>query len=70
MVPDSFLSTSHGIELNGKAYTLIGKLVYNRMESLGYFDEVFDELGIRETTLEILKDNPKYFDGILANALQ
>ena len=70
MVPDSFLSTSHGIELNGKAYTLIGKLVYDRMESLGYFDEVFSELGIRETTLQILKEDPKYFEGIIGNALQ
>ena len=70
MVPNSFLSTSHGIELNGKAYTLIGKLVYDRMESLGYFDEVYDELGIRETTLQILKEDPKYFEGIIGNALQ
>ena len=70
MVPASFISTSHAIELNGKAYTLIGKLVYDRMESLGYFDEVYDELGIRETTLQILKEDPNYFDGIIRNALQ
>ena len=47
----------------------IGKLVYERMESLGYFDEVFDELAIRETTRQILKDDPAYFERILKNRL-
>ena len=69
-IPKSFLSTSNGIELNGKAYALIGKLVYNRMESLGYFDEVFNELGIKDTTMQILKDDPTYFDRIIKNAFK
>lgn len=70
MVPASFLATSGSQELNGKAYTLIGKLVYNRMQSLGYFDEVFNELGITETTKQILKEDPTYFDRILKNSLK
>ena len=68
-VPLSFLSTSSSVELNGKAYTLLGKLVYSRMESLGYFDEVYDELSIKETTKRILKDDPGYFDRIIKNTL-
>ena len=39
------------------------------MESLGYFDEVFDELAIGETTKRILKDDPSYFERILKNRL-
>ena len=69
-VPLSFLSTSSSVELNGKAYTLLGKLVYSRMESLGYFDEVYDELSIKETTKRILKDDPGYFDRIIQNTLK
>ena len=68
-VPVSFLVTEKGLELNGRAYTLIGRLVYERMESLGYFDEVFDELAIGDTTLRILKDDPTYFERILKNRL-
>ena len=68
-VPVSFLVTEKGLELNGRAYALIGRLVYERMESLGYFDEVFDELAIRDTTLKILKDDPTYFERILKNRL-
>ena len=70
MIPKSFLSTSNGIELNGKAYALIGRLVYNRMESLGYFDEVYGELGIKDTTMQILKEDPTYFDRIIKNAFK
>ncbi len=69
-IPDSFKISSDGVELTGKAYTLIGKLIYDRMESLGYFDEVFDELSIRETMKQILKDDPGYFDRILASRLK
>lgn len=67
MVPISFRSNSTtGADLNGTAYRLIGKLVYERMESLGYFDEVRQELGLDKTTQEILKTNPKYFENILS----
>ena len=68
-VPVSFLATENGLQLNGRAYTLIGRLVYERMESLGYFDEVYDELAIGETTKRILKDDPSYFERILKNRL-
>lgn len=68
-VPDSFTSARSGVELNGKAYTLIGKLVYDRMNSLGYFNEVFEELNITETTRRILKDDPGYFERILSSRL-
>ena len=68
-VPTSFTANSAGLELNGKAYILIGKLVYDRMENLGYFDEVYEELAIRETTKQILRDDPTYFERILKNSL-
>ena len=64
-MPTSFRSNASGADLNGTAYKLIGKLVYERMESLGYFDEIRQELGIDKTTQEILKTNPKYFENIL-----
>ena len=64
-VPTSFRSNASGADLNSTAYKLIGKLVYERMESLGYFDEIRQELGLDKTTQEILKTNPKYFETIL-----
>ena len=64
-VPPSFLVSSTGAELNGKANTLIGKLVFNQLESLGYFDEIYRELNISETTKAILKDDPNYFQNVL-----
>ena len=65
-VPISFRSNSvTGADLNGSAYRLIGKLVYDRMSSLGYFDEVRQELGLDKTTQDILKNNPQYFENIL-----
>ena len=68
-IPVSFQVSESSLELNGKAYMLIGKLVYERMESLGYFDEVFEELSIRDTTKQILKEDPAYFERILKNRL-
>ena len=70
IVPESFRSTSGNAELNGKAYQLIGKLVYDRMDSLGYFNEVVDELYIKETTRLLLKDDPGYLDRVIANSLK
>ena len=64
-MPTSFRSNASGADLNGTAYKLIGKLVYERMESLGCFDEIRQELGLDKTTQEILKTNPKYFENIL-----
>lgn len=65
-MPTSFRSNASGADLNGTAYKLIGELVYERMEALGYFDEIRQELGIDKTTQEILKTNPKYFENILS----
>ncbi len=70
VVPVAFTTSNSSLELNGKAYQLIGKLVYSRMESLGYFDEVFEELGIKETTKQILKDDPEYFERIIKNMIK
>lgn len=64
-VPNCFRSNATGADLNGTAYKLIGKLVYERMDGLGYFDEIRQELGLDKTTQEILKSNPKYFETIL-----
>lgn len=64
-VPPSFLVSPGSVELNGKANTLIGKLVFNQMEELGYFDEIYEELNITETVKSILKDDPNYFQNIL-----
>lgn len=52
LVPSSLRSSAEASELNATGYTLLGRLVYNRMDKLGYFDEVKDELGI--TALEKL----------------
>ena len=64
-VPPSFLITKGKPELNGKADMLIGKLIFNQMESLGYFDEIYDELMIRETMKNILKEEPNYFNNMM-----
>ena len=69
IVPESFRSTAKNVELNGKAYTLIGKLVYERMESLGYFDEVVSELYIDETIKQLLKEDPNYLKNVIENSL-
>ncbi len=64
-VPHSLRSNAGGADLNGQAYTLIGKLIYERMNRLGYFEEIRSELGIDKATEEILKNNPRYFENIL-----
>ena len=61
IVPESLRSPRGDAELSGKAYMLIGKLVYDRMEKLGYFDEIKKELCIEETKKQLLKDDPDYF---------
>ena len=52
LVPSSLRSTADPSELNATGYKLVGTLVYNWMDRLGYFKEVKDELGI--TALEKL----------------
>jgi len=69
IVPESFRSSAGSAELNGKAYTLIGELVYERMESLGYFDEVISELYINETIKQLLKEDPNYLNNVIKNSL-
>lgn len=65
LVPDSFRSNAGGADLNGVAYDLLGKLVYERMELLGFFDEVREELMLDKITQDILKEDPTYFENIL-----
>ena len=65
VVPESFRSTTGLSELNGKAYELIGKLVYERMDRLGYFDEIREELYIKEAIRETLKNDPQYFERLI-----
>ena len=69
-VPPSFLVASNSVELNSRAHKLLGKLIFNRMESLGYFDEINQELKLADTTKQILKDDPNYFSRIITNTLK
>lgn len=70
IVPPSFRVSSDSMELNSISHKLIGKLIYTRMESLGYFDEIKDELNLTETTKQILKDNPSYFETMINTILK
>ena len=67
-IPSSFRGVKSG-ELNGKAYTLVGKLVYDRMNALGYFDEVINELQIEQTRNKLLKEDPNYLKNLINNSL-
>jgi len=69
IVPESFRTVAKNAELNGQAYNLIGKLLYDRMESLGYFDEVKRELYIDETIKQLLKEDPNYLKNVIENTL-
>ena len=40
VIPSSFKSNAGNSELTAEAYKLIGRLVYDRMDKLGYFDEI------------------------------
>lgn len=64
-IPNSFRSNTSGADLNGVAYELLGKLVYERMDRLGYFDEVRDALELEKTIEAVLKEEPKYFENRL-----
>ena len=48
IVPPSLLSSENGVELTPVAYKLLGNVVYERMVQLGYFDEIVDELEIKD----------------------
>lgn len=64
-VPTSFRSNANGADLNGVAYELLGKLVYERMDRLGYLEEVREELNLEKSIQEILKEDPQYFENRL-----
>ena len=70
IVPPTFKVSSNSEELNSLAHRLIGKLIYTRMDNLGYFDEIKEELYLTETTKQILKDDPQYFESIIKNILK
>lgn len=65
-VPNTFRSNASGADLNGVAYELLGKLVYDRMDRLGYLDEVREELNLKKIMQDILKEEPKYFENHLS----
>lgn len=65
MVPNSFRSNAGGADLNGVAYELLGQLVYDRMELLGYFDEVRTELKLDKVAQDLLKEDAAYFEKAL-----
>ena len=64
-IPNSFRSNTSGADLNGVAYELLGKLVHERMDRLGYLDEVREALKLERTIQAILKEEPKYFENRL-----
>ena len=70
VVPKSLRSSTSDSELNSTAYEIIGRLVYERMDSLGYFDEIREELYITETIKQLIKDDPSYLEKMLSNTLK
>ena len=70
IVPPTFKVSASSEELNSLAHRLIGKLIYTRMDNLGYFDELKEELNLTETTKQILKEDPQYFESIIKNVLK
>ena len=48
MVPPSLLSKENNTELSPGAYKCLGRLVYEKMVSLGYLDEIVEELEITD----------------------
>ena len=67
IVPKSLRSSSGEAGLSAAAYKLIGKIVYDRMDQLGYFDEVNKELNIVESRKKLVKDDPNYFSNMIRN---
>ena len=58
-VPDSLKSGEDKIQLKAVCYELLGKIVYERMDQLGYFDEVTKELGIDEIREDMMLEQIK-----------
>ncbi len=69
LVPPMYKVSAKSEELNSVGHALVGKLLYSRMDSLGYFDEIKSELGIADVTQKILKKQPEYFETIIRNSL-
>lgn len=65
VVPESLRSVTGDAQLNGTAYELVGKLIYERMSKLGFFDEVEKELYIDEATKLLIAEDPEYFKKLL-----
>ena len=65
VVPKSLRSPSGDAGLSAAGYKVIGKIVYERMEQLGFFDEIKEELNIVESQKKALKENPNYFSNII-----
>ena len=66
-VPPSLRSSKGNLSLSAVAYKLVGRVVYERMEQMGYFDEVVDELYINEVKKELMKENPQMFSSAIQN---
>ena len=67
IVPTSLRSSGGNAGLSAAAYKLLGRVVYDRMEQLGYFDEIKEELNIIESQKKALKEDPNYFANIIRN---
>lgn len=61
-VPMAFRSNAGGADMNAVAYQLVGKLVYEKMDALGYFDEIREELKLDAAAEALLKQDPAYFE--------
>ncbi len=68
-VPPSLRLSKESLQLNSRAQALLGKLIFNRMDSLGYFSEVRQELGITETEKAIIQETPDYFESVVQSLL-
>lgn len=55
-IPRSLMVTGSSTELNATGYKLVGNVVYDKMQELGYFDEIEQELGIKETRLSLYNE--------------
>jgi hypothetical protein len=69
VLPPSFRLSTNSVELNSSANRVLAKAIFNRMTSLGYFDEINAELGLTDTIKDITKDNPSYFENIIKTSI-
>lgn len=64
-IPNAFRSNAGSADMNAVAYQLIGKLVFERMDMLGYFDEIRQELKLDVITQALLEKDPNFFENQL-----